>query len=94
MSIQDVHNQFQIDRPITQQGISGLRTSTARGFRTRQLQDKRYWEELMQVKVREMKSEIARLTEQADAGERERSAKKHYEKRVRELAQELTGTFL
>ncbi|CAH2102192.1 unnamed protein product [Euphydryas editha] len=79
-----------IDRPITQQGISGLRTSTARGFRTRQLQDKRYWEELMQVKVREMKAEIARLTEQADAGEREKSAKKHYEKRVRELAQELT----
>ncbi|XP_050362720.1 intraflagellar transport protein 74 homolog [Nymphalis io] len=79
-----------IDRPITQQGISGLRTSTARGFRTRQLQDKRYWEELMQVKVREMKAEIARLSEQADAGEREKSAKKHYEKRVRELAQELT----
>lgn len=79
-----------IDRPITQQGISGLRTGTARGFRTRQLQDKRYWEELMQVKVREMKAEITRLTEQADAGEREKSAKKHYEKRVRELAQELT----
>ncbi|CAH0695463.1 unnamed protein product [Spodoptera exigua] len=79
-----------IDRPITQQGISGLRTGTARGFRTRQLQDKRYWEELMQVKVREMKAEIARLSEQADAGERERSAKKHYEKRVRELALELT----
>ncbi|XP_063548316.1 intraflagellar transport protein 74 homolog [Cydia strobilella] len=79
-----------IDRPITQQGISGLRTGTARGFRTRQLQDKRYWEELMQVKVREMKAEIARLSEQADAGERERSAKKHYEKRVKDLAQELT----
>ncbi|XP_072940277.1 intraflagellar transport protein 74 homolog [Epargyreus clarus] len=79
-----------IDRPITQQGISGLRTGTARGFRTRQLQDKRYWEELMQVKVREMKAEIARLSEQAEAGEREKSAKKHYEKRVRELAQELT----
>ncbi|XP_038208103.1 intraflagellar transport protein 74 homolog [Zerene cesonia] len=79
-----------IDRPITQQGISGLRTGTARGFRTRQLQDKRYWEELMHVKVREMKAEIARLSEQADAGERERSAKKHYEKRVRELAKELT----
>ncbi|CAH0727545.1 unnamed protein product, partial [Brenthis ino] len=79
-----------IDRPITQQGLSGLRTSTGRGFRTRQLQDKRYWEELMQVKVREMKAEIARLTEQADAGERQKSAKKHYETRVRELAQELT----
>ncbi|CAH2050773.1 unnamed protein product, partial [Iphiclides podalirius] len=79
-----------IDRPITQQGISGLRTGTARGFRTRQLQDKRYWEELMQVKVREMKAEIARLSEQVESGEREKSAKKHYEKRVRELAQELT----
>ncbi|CAK1602354.1 unnamed protein product [Parnassius mnemosyne] len=79
-----------IDRPITQQGISGLRTGTARGFRTRQLQDKRYWEELMHVKVREMKAEIARLNEQVESGERERSAKKHYEKRVRELAQELT----
>lgn len=45
----------------------------------------------MQVKVREMKAEIVRLSEKADAGERERSAKKHYEKRVRELAQELTG---
>ncbi|KOB73338.1 Uncharacterized protein OBRU01_10766 [Operophtera brumata] len=72
-----------IDRPITQQGISGARNGTARGFRTRQLQDKRYWEELMQVKVREMKAEIARLSEKADAGERERSAKKHYEKRER-----------
>ncbi|XP_039759620.1 intraflagellar transport protein 74 homolog [Pararge aegeria] len=79
-----------IDRPITQQGISGLRTSTVRGFRTRQLHDKRYWEEQMQMKVREMKAEIARLTEKADAGEREKSAKKHYEKRVKELAQELT----
>ncbi|KAL0850877.1 hypothetical protein ABMA28_006786 [Loxostege sticticalis] len=79
-----------IDRPITQQGISGLRTGTARGFRTRQLQDKRYWEELLQVKIREMKAEIARLNELAEAGEREKSAKKHYEKRVRELAQELT----
>ncbi|XP_068626940.1 intraflagellar transport protein 74 homolog [Battus philenor] len=79
-----------IDRPITQQGISGLRTGTARGFRTRQLQDKRYWEELMQVKVREMKAEIARLSEQVESGEREKSAKKHYEKRVKELAQELT----
>lgn len=48
----------------------------------------------MQVKVREMKAEIARLNEQADAGERERSAKKHYEKRVRELAQELTGKLI
>ncbi|GBP68083.1 Intraflagellar transport protein 74 homolog [Eumeta japonica] len=79
-----------IDRPITQQGISGLRTATARGLRTRQLQDKRYWEELMQVKIREMKAEIARLNERVEAGERERSAKKHYEKRVKELAQELT----
>ncbi|KAL4716826.1 hypothetical protein ACJJTC_012637 [Scirpophaga incertulas] len=79
-----------IDRPITQQGISGLRTGTARGFRTRQLQDKRYWEEVMQVKIREMKAEITRLNEQADAGEREKSAKKHYEKRVKELAKELT----
>ncbi|KPJ16488.1 Intraflagellar transport protein 74-like [Papilio machaon] len=80
-----------IDRPITQQGISGLRTGTARGFRTRQLQDKRYWEELMQVKVREIKAEIARLSDKVESGEREKSAKKHYEKRVRELAQELTG---
>ncbi|XP_014356504.2 intraflagellar transport protein 74 homolog [Papilio machaon] len=79
-----------IDRPITQQGISGLRTGTARGFRTRQLQDKRYWEELMQVKVREIKAEIARLSDKVESGEREKSAKKHYEKRVRELAQELT----
>lgn len=45
----------------------------------------------MQVKIREMKAEIARLNELAEAGEREKSAKKHYEKRVRELAQELTG---
>lgn len=45
----------------------------------------------MQVKVREMKAEIAKLSDQADAGEREKSAKKHYEKRVKELALELTG---
>lgn len=48
----------------------------------------------MQVKVREMKAEITRLSEQAEAGEREKSAKKHYEKRVKELALELTGTVI
>lgn len=45
----------------------------------------------MQVKVREIKAEIARLSDKVESGEREKSAKKHYEKRVRELAQELTG---
>ncbi|XP_041975723.1 intraflagellar transport protein 74 homolog [Aricia agestis] len=81
-----------VDRPITQQGISGARASTARGGarRARQLHDRRYWEELLQLRARDTRAEIARLAERAAAGERERSARKHYEKRVRELAHELT----
>lgn len=80
-----------MDRPITQQGLSGMRTSTGVG-RQRQLRDRRYWEELLSGRVRALKTEVTRLQKLADTAARERSANKHYEARGRELAQELTGS--
>lgn len=81
---------FQMDRPITQQGLSGLRTGTGVA-RQRQLRDRRYWEEELGGRVRGLRAEIERLHRAADTAAREKSANKHYEARGRELAQELTG---
>ncbi|XP_015520554.1 intraflagellar transport protein 74 homolog isoform X1 [Neodiprion pinetum] len=80
-----------VDRPITQQGIAGLRPGTNRGLpMTRQVQDRRYYEGLLQLKIRELTQEIAVITRQVDSQSRERATFLHYDKRAKELAAELT----
>ncbi|XP_050092061.1 intraflagellar transport protein 74 homolog [Anopheles aquasalis] len=83
------------DRPITQHGISGLSTSYGRlGTATggnRQIKDKRYWQALLQSKIQEINQETDKLMKEKKVLDRERSARKIYEKRVKEAAKELTN---
>ncbi|XP_058835728.1 intraflagellar transport protein 74 homolog [Topomyia yanbarensis] len=81
------------ERPITQHGISGLSTSygrvgTASG--SRQIKDKRYWQTVLQAKIQEISQETEKLMKEKKFLDREKSAKKLYEKKVKEAAKELT----
>ena len=55
------------DRPVTQQGLSGLRTGTGRATGTagpgaqRQFQDKSYFLGILRSKMSELQTEISRL---------------------------------
>uniref|UniRef100_A0A182JZ19 Uncharacterized protein n=1 Tax=Anopheles christyi TaxID=43041 RepID=A0A182JZ19_9DIPT len=83
------------ERPITQHGISGLATSYGRlGTTTssnRQIKDKRYWHAVLQSKIQEINQETNKLLKEKKFLDRERSARKLYEKRVKESAKELTN---
>jgi hypothetical protein len=79
-----------VDRPITQQGLSGLRTGT-RGPHMRQVQDKRYFVGLLQMKIRELSQEITRLSRVIDSQSQEQATFLVYDKHVKEMAAELTG---
>ncbi|XP_040157136.1 LOW QUALITY PROTEIN: intraflagellar transport protein 74 homolog [Anopheles arabiensis] len=83
------------DRPITQHGISGLSTSYGRlgtaVSSNRQIKDKRYWQALLQSKIQEINQETTKILKEKKFLDRERSARKLYEKRVKEAAKELTN---
>ncbi|XP_055629492.1 intraflagellar transport protein 74 homolog isoform X2 [Toxorhynchites rutilus septentrionalis] len=81
------------ERPITQHGISGLSTSygrigTASG--NRQIKDKRYWQAVLQSKIQEISQETEKLLKEKKFLDREKSARKLYEKKVKDAAKELT----
>ncbi|XP_053674008.1 intraflagellar transport protein 74 homolog [Anopheles nili] len=83
------------ERPITQHGISGLATSNGRlgtaANGNRQIKDKRYWHAILQSKIQEITQETNKLLKEKKFLDRERSARKLYEKRVKEAAKELTS---
>uniref|UniRef100_A0AAG5DF11 Intraflagellar transport 74 n=1 Tax=Anopheles atroparvus TaxID=41427 RepID=A0AAG5DF11_ANOAO len=82
-------------RPITQHGISGLSTSNGRLGTTasgnRQIKDKRYWQAVLQSKIYEINQETSKLLKETKILDRERSARKLYEKRAKEATKELTN---
>lgn len=82
------------DRPLTQHGLSGLPTAagrigTASGMR--QVKDKRYWMGQLQMKMQELINETDKLVKEKNGHDREKSAKRLYEKKVKEAAKELTN---
>ncbi|XP_043271998.1 intraflagellar transport protein 74 homolog [Venturia canescens] len=80
-----------LDRPITQQGIAGVRPGTTRGLPiNRQIQDKRYYEGLVQLKIRELSQEIGTISREIEAQNKERATFVHYDDRAKELAGELS----
>ncbi|CAK9821400.1 Intraflagellar transport protein 74 homolog [Anthophora retusa] len=80
-----------MERPITQHGIAGIRPGTGRGLSmTRQIQDKRYYIGLMQLKVRELNQEITVIIKDIEDQNKERATYLHYDKRAKDLATELT----
>ncbi|KAG5675696.1 hypothetical protein PVAND_005580 [Polypedilum vanderplanki] len=83
------------DRPLTQQqGLSGITTSYGRigmaSSSMRQVKDKRYWMALIQSKVQEIMQETEKLKREKKNLDRETSARKLYEKKVKEQAKELS----
>ncbi|KOC64137.1 Intraflagellar transport protein 74 like protein [Habropoda laboriosa] len=81
-----------MERPITQHGIAGIRPGTGRGLSmTRQIQDKRYYIGLMQLKVRELNQEITVIIKDIEDQNKERATYLHYDKRAKDLATELTA---
>lgn len=77
------------DRPVTQQGLSGMRTGTGKGPQ-RQYQDKSYFMGLLRTKMSELQSEIGKISREVEAANEEQSTFLAYDKRVKELAAELT----
>ncbi|XP_012059472.1 PREDICTED: intraflagellar transport protein 74 homolog [Atta cephalotes] len=79
-----------LDRPITQHGIAGIRPGTTRGLpMTRQIQDKRYYEGLLQLKIRELMQEIGIIMKDIEVQNKEKATFLHYDKRAKSLAAEL-----
>ncbi|CAH1779959.1 unnamed protein product [Owenia fusiformis] len=75
------------DRPITQQGLGGLKTG-AKGPH-RQVQDKSYFVGLLRSKTTELTQEVARLSKDVDVNYEESSSYLTYEKRAESLANEI-----
>ena len=78
-----------MDRPITQQGLSGMKTGS-RGPQ-RQVQDKSYYMGLLRSKIGELTTEITRLNGDIEVMKQDQSSFLTYDKKVKEIAQELTG---
>lgn len=59
-------------------------------FKFRQIQDKRYYEGLLQLKIRELTQEIAIIMKDIEVQNKEKATFLHYDKRAKSLAAELT----
>ncbi|OXB81748.1 UNVERIFIED_CONTAM: hypothetical protein H355_010309 [Colinus virginianus] len=75
------------DRPVTQQGLSGMKTGI-KGPQ-RQIMDKTYYLGLLRSKTGELTSEINKLQEEVKMYKQEKSAYLSYEKRAEALAAEI-----
>ncbi|XP_021237278.1 intraflagellar transport protein 74 homolog isoform X1 [Numida meleagris] len=75
------------DRPVTQQGLSGMKTGM-KGPQ-RQIMDKTYYLGLLRSKTGELTSEINKLQEEVKMYKQEKSAYLSYEKRAEALAGEI-----
>ncbi|XP_023331645.1 intraflagellar transport protein 74 homolog [Eurytemora carolleeae] len=77
------------DRPITQQGLTGLKTGSGRGPQ-RQYQDKSYFLGALRTKMAELTSEINKLSREVESQSEEQSTYLAYDKGVKEIAEKLT----
>ncbi|KAJ3108462.1 Intraflagellar transport protein 74 [Phlyctochytrium planicorne] len=76
-----------VDRPMTQQGLGGMRTSTM--GTGRQVQDTTYFQSELRHKINLLNAEINKLNNEADNITKENSNYATFEKRADTLAQEL-----
>ena len=81
-----------MDRPVTQQGVSGLRTARTSYGQRRMIHDKTYYMGILHTKMSELTGEIQKLNSSIETLGKEQSTYTSYEKRVKELVAELIGT--
>lgn len=84
------HNTAAADRPTTQQGLGGLKTAS-RGLPQRQIQDKSYYLGVLRAKMTEVNAEMGKLTKGIEKNNKELQSLPSLEKRVKEMAAEITG---
>ncbi|KAK5978089.1 hypothetical protein GCK32_013224, partial [Trichostrongylus colubriformis] len=78
------------NRPVTQQGLSGGRAVSRLGTGSmRQVHDKSYYMGLLRSKINQISTEIARLEEVYQKGQRDRVELDAYERRAKESAMEV-----
>lgn len=75
------------DRPVTQQGLSGMKTGM-KGPQ-RQIMDKSYYLGVLRSKINELTTEITKLQKEIDMYNQENSVYLSYEKRAESLASEI-----
>ncbi|NWR93926.1 IFT74 protein, partial [Furnarius figulus] len=75
------------DRPVTQQGLSGIKT--AMKGPQRQIMDKTYFLGVLRSKTNELTTEINKLQEEVEMYKQEKSVYLSYEKRAETLAGEI-----
>ncbi|NXU34163.1 IFT74 protein, partial [Drymodes brunneopygia] len=75
------------DRPVTQQGLSGIKT--AKKGPQRQIMDKTYYLGMLRSKTNELKTEMSKLQEEVETYKQEKSLYLSYEKRAEALAGEI-----
>ncbi|NXO66178.1 IFT74 protein, partial [Phainopepla nitens] len=75
------------DRPVTQQGLSGIKT--AMKGPQRQIMDKTYYLGVLRSKTNELTTEINKLQEEVEMYKQEKSVYLSYEKRAETLAGEI-----
>lgn len=75
------------DRPVTQQGLSGMKTGM-KGPQ-RQIMDKSYYLGVLRSKINELTAEITKLQKEIDMYNQENSVYLSYEKRAESLASEI-----
>ncbi|KAL8203067.1 UNVERIFIED_CONTAM: Intraflagellar transport protein 74, partial [Gekko kuhli] len=75
------------DRPVTQQGLSGMKTGM-KGPQ-RQVMDKSYYLGVLRSKINELTTEINKLQKEIDTYNQENSVYLSYEKRAESLASEI-----
>ncbi|MBN3281909.1 IFT74 protein, partial [Polyodon spathula] len=75
------------DRPVTQQGLSGMKTGM-KGPQ-RQIMDKSYFLGLLRSKINELTTEVSKLQKEIDTFNQENSVYLSYEKRAEALAVEI-----
>ncbi|NXV09156.1 IFT74 protein, partial [Cettia cetti] len=75
------------DRPVTQQGLSGIKT--AKKGPQRQIMDKSYYLGMLRSKTNELTTEMNKLREEVEMYKQEKSVCLSYEKRAEALAGEI-----
>ncbi|XP_011504716.1 PREDICTED: intraflagellar transport protein 74 homolog [Ceratosolen solmsi marchali] len=76
-----------LDRPVMQQGLAGIPTASSKGVPklTRQIQDKRHYEQILQQKIRELNNEIEVITRQVEKENSEDRAQMDYDQKTNDF---------